>query len=145
VLPDLYKDREAMLEEVAELQKRTAMLRMYGPRSREDLELYYFIITGQIRVPKGAIWDWENWYEPQDFRLGFQTGIFSMRRYIQSRKPGKLLERYDVAAPGNQSRWPSANLKYTAQIPDALGDKPPAGGFAGFGIPYPTAIPLRSR
>ncbi len=97
VLPDLYKDREAMLDEIAELQKRVARLRMYGPRSREDLELYFFIISGQVRVPDGAIWDWEKWYTTAEKKAGFAKGMFSIRKVIEGVNADKdFNKRYDV-------------------------------------------------
>ncbi len=130
MLPDLYKDRESMLEEVAELQKRVAMLRMYGPRSREDLELYYFIITGQIRVPRGPIWAWEQWYDDQRTAAGFQSGIFSARRLIGAYAPARdPNHRFDVASPDNQIAWPNLDALYAGP-----GGAAPGRGFAVAGI-----------
>ncbi len=133
MLPDLYKDRESMLEEVAELQKRVAMLRMYGPRSREDLELFWFIITGQIRVPDGPIWKWESWYDDQKSAAGFQSGIFSFRRLVNARAPSaEALERFDVADPRNRRGWGALDNRYEPEpgIPPQL---PP--NQVDFGVP----------
>ncbi len=113
MLPDLYKDREAMLEEVAELQKRVAMLRMYGPRSREDLELFWFIITGQVRVPHGPIWKWEQWFEGQKDQNAFTAGLFSLRRLIPAYAPSvDSMKRYDVANVANQLPWGTLDARY---------------------------------
>lgn len=114
VIPDLYKDREAMIEEQCELQKRVALLRMYGPRTMEDLELFYFLITGQIRVGDNAIWNWENWYPKEEMDKSFVSGIFSIRRWITGARPGKPSGRYDVADPQNNKY-----SKFLGQLPDS--------------------------
>jgi hypothetical protein len=99
MLPDYFERREEQIEEVADLQKRIAKLRLYGPRSKDDLFLIYMIHAGKLQVPSGAIWDPNSWYTDEQKKDNFSRGLFNPRRYVSA--PGRKGPYEDRWANGN--------------------------------------------
>jgi hypothetical protein len=78
IMPEYYTDREAVIENQAELQKNLALIRMRGPQSKQDFLMIYLLSTGQIQMPKGSIFEPQSWsYDNTDFT----RGMFNPRRY----------------------------------------------------------------
>jgi hypothetical protein len=78
IMPEYYTDREAVIENQAELQKNLALIRLRGPQSKQDFLMIYLLSTGQISMPKGSVFDPTSWsYNNQDFT----RGIANPRRY----------------------------------------------------------------
>lgn len=78
IMPEYYTDREAAIENQAELQKNLALIRMRGPQSKQDFLMIYLLSTGQISMPKGSVFDPTSWsYNNADFT----RGIANPRRY----------------------------------------------------------------
>jgi hypothetical protein len=101
MLPDYFERREEQIEEVADLQKRIAKLRLYGPRSKDDLFLIYMIASGKLKVPSGAIWDPSNWYANLGGTDQFARGLFNPRRYVKAPgRPADYQNRWDSGYPG---------------------------------------------
>lgn len=57
VCPDYFKQRETLIDQQIDLSAQYTKLRLFGPRTEEDLKLEYFIETGRVKLPKGPIWD----------------------------------------------------------------------------------------
>lgn len=106
MLPEFFKRREAVIEEVAELQKRIAYLRLHGPKSKDDLFLVYMLNNGKLKVPQGAVWDPENWYPGQKDDKNFARGLFNPHRLMGAPKVGDFAEHWAYnkpsAAPNGQ-------------------------------------------
>ncbi len=103
-------------------------------------ELFYFIITGQIRIGDNAIWNWENWYPRDEMADSFVSGIFSIRRWISGKKPGPPSGRYDVMDPLNNNdarflidKGPRGNQNAWDYAKGGIADAP--NRFGNFGVP----------
>ena len=80
--PEYFQKREWVIEQRAELEKELAKLSLYGyPQSEKQLKLLYMLSTGEIKAPKGVLYDprtWEDLPGSQDLSNGtFQRGLFS--------------------------------------------------------------------
>lgn len=89
--PEYFRRREEQIDNIAELQKQIAKMKLYGPRSEQDLMLLYNIDTGAINTDtlNGPLWD------PQG-----QTGAYNHYRRglfspIQKAKIGFDKQRLD--------------------------------------------------
>lgn len=102
-MPDYFARREAQINEVADLQKAVALLRLYGPRNVDDLALIYGIKNGKIVLPTGPLYEPTKWYEGQD--QSFARGIFNPRRYVgEANIDANKLNRWDWKANPNGNR-----------------------------------------
>jgi hypothetical protein len=110
-MPDIYADRIAYAEARAELDRRIFDLRMFGPRNEADVELYYFLVTGQIEPPGAPLWNWEKWNVVK--KDGFTNGLFPLRRVIEAKKPDPLhySTRWDPMDSANQGDWALPQFK----------------------------------
>lgn len=78
MMPEYFDKRMEAIEHQAELQKNLAMIRLRGPRSKTDMMLLYLLSTGQLTLPKGAIFEPDKWsYDSSDL----SRGLFNPRRY----------------------------------------------------------------
>lgn len=57
VCPSYFKQRETLIDQQIDLTAQYTKLRLFGPRTEEDLKLEYFIETGRVKLPEGPIWD----------------------------------------------------------------------------------------
>lgn len=64
--PALNAERESIIDDRAELEKRLAKLRLRGPRNEDDLRLLYALAAGEVTAPAGALWDPKTWYSAAD-------------------------------------------------------------------------------
>lgn len=110
MMPEYFESREKQIDEVADLQKKIAYLRLHGPRTKEDMFLIYMIYTGKLKVPKGAIWAPDQWYEGENGN-DLNRGLFNPHRFSAGagRPAGSFLGRWNIATEkqtGDQPRWP---------------------------------------
>lgn len=100
LIPELYEAREAQIDEVADIQKTLAKIRLRGVRSKQDLMTEFAVNSGKLKVPKGAIYDWKSWYT--DDEKSFFRGLFNPRRSTAAPKGQKFSDPdgADRFAPG---------------------------------------------
>ncbi len=97
MMPEYFERREQQIEEVADLQKQIALLLLYGPRSKSDLLLEYAIRNGKLRVPTGAIYDPDSWYDPEKMKLSnMNRGMFNPRKYAGAPLRPVMGDRWDI-------------------------------------------------
>lgn len=120
--PEYFRRREEQIDNIAELQKQIAKMKLYGPRSEEDLMLLYNIDTGAI--PTGVLnhplWRPGN----QDSAIQhYRRGLFSP---IQKVKIGQDKQRLsmpwnptDIARdrPGMFPMGPGGDVRLTNRPP----------------------------
>lgn len=100
ILPDLYKEQEAEIDKMAKLQARLAKIRMQGgwPRTSDEVALLFAIKKGYIKLPKGALWEFDKWAREDNV----QRGIFNPMRYILG---NKVWDQVDSAFLGTGSTY----------------------------------------
>lgn len=108
--PEYFRRREEQIDNMAELQKQIAKMKLYGPRSEQDLMLLYNIDTGAIHkdVLNGPLWNPQGQETAEDH---YVRGLFSP---IQKMKIGYDVQR--VEAPWNPRNPNKAGL-YTERGP----------------------------
>jgi hypothetical protein len=67
---------------VAALQKTLAKIRLFGPRSREDLVTLFAVQNGMITIPDGALHRPEKWWGDADTSLHgeYKRGLLNLKR-----------------------------------------------------------------
>lgn len=75
IYPEFFSKREETINAAAELQKKAALLKLYGPRSKEDIEMLYALQSGYLKLPDQPI----HKLTGQDRTDRFQRGMFSPR------------------------------------------------------------------
>ena len=139
IAPELFQRREEVIDANQELVSRYAKLRLRGPKSIDDLRFEWLVETKRVDLPKGPIWDPEQWRRKtfglaDDYNAGtiaddrtknirrYQRGLFS---------PLKWLVRDDAAWKPN-----------TRNRADIRGD--PTQPFTNNNTPYPSAAEFRN-
>lgn len=84
-----------MLDEVAALQKTLAKIRLFGPRSREDLVTIFAIENGMVDIPDGALHRPEKWYHGADQSITgeYKRGLLNLKRAASIIMPGKTPQK----------------------------------------------------
>lgn len=130
MMPEYFDKRMEAIEHQAELQKNLAMVRLRGPRNKTDFMLLYLLSTGQLNLPRGAIFEPSKWsYDSTQLTRGF----LNPRRF---RPVLTTLDRKDpvgtiiTANPGNYS----ANAFAPAGMPGGQ-----AGLMGGGAMPFAMA------
>lgn len=78
IYPEFFSKREETINAAAELQKRAALLKLYGPRSKEDIEMLYAIQSGYLQLPDQPI----HKLTGQGREDRFNRGMFNPRNTI---------------------------------------------------------------
>lgn len=80
-----------MLDEVASLQKTLAKIRLFGPRSREDLVTLFAVQNGMVQVPDGALHRPEKWWKDENMSISaeYQRGLLNLKKVAQVVMPEK--------------------------------------------------------
>lgn len=102
MMPEYFERRQRELDQVANIQKKIAELRMYGPRSREDLVTVFALKNGALKLPKGALYKPEDWYKSTETTLEkeYRRGLLNLPRFWANFMPGVSdRERMDVLTP----------------------------------------------
>lgn len=55
--PQYFDRRVKVIQDIAQLQSRLALLKLHGPQSPEDLEFLYLVSTGKIEIPDKPLQD----------------------------------------------------------------------------------------
>jgi len=92
VFPELQQEREAIIDQRADLEKRCAKIRLRGPRDKDDIQLLFALASGAIEKPRGALWKPEDWFDAgndRDKRLA--RGRFSYFNTYRAAEERKLM------------------------------------------------------
>lgn len=122
--PQLNAERESIIDERAELEKRLAKMRLRGPRNEEDLRMLYALASGQVTAPQGALWNPSTWYPNSPSGQRLARGFFNPLRTTQS-----------TADPG-QMPFDFVGSSVTRGGPNPLASAPfvPTGDVSGTGV-----------
>lgn len=145
IFPQLNNEREAIIEQRAELEKRLAKIRLRGPQDESDLKLLFAISSGAIEPPKGELWNPESWFVGgASERDRLQRGLFNPRRLFAGSKNHNFMpfDRLGGVLPSNGPTFMTYNS--SAAQPGAIYGgvqqpfQPPFSGapFAGRGTDY---------
>jgi len=85
IYPELNNERESIIDQRAELEKRIAKIRLRGPQGPDDLKLLWALGSGAIEPPKGSLWDPASWFVGGDSTdVRFARGLFNPNKYYFS-------------------------------------------------------------
>jgi hypothetical protein len=71
MMPEYYEKRMQGIEHQAELQKNLALIRLRGPKTKQDHMIIYLLHTGRLPMPKGAVFEPDSWsWTDKDFNRG---------------------------------------------------------------------------
>lgn len=73
IAPDQFQRRMDLIDYQQNIVSRYAKMRLMGPRSLEDLKFEWLVETGRIELPRGPIWNPEQWMA-QQMGLEFPDG-----------------------------------------------------------------------
>ena len=112
IYPDYFEKKEAEVERHLSLQRRLALIRNYGPRSKEDYMLLWQIEEGLIAIPDGPAFK-PRTLEPE--QKDKARGLLNIHRFFVSRPQGGFTGKFDgdkfggYRPRGTQGKF----LKYT--------------------------------
>jgi hypothetical protein len=89
MMPEYYEKRMEAIEHQAELQKNLALIRLRGPKNKQDLMVLYLAATGKLPVPSGGVHQPDKWSSDG---ANLVRGIWSPRRF---RPPILRLDKND--------------------------------------------------
>lgn len=114
IAPDQFQRRLDLIEAQQSLVSKYARLRLMGPKKIDDLKFQWLVETGRIELPKGPIWNPQEWMSNQlgyggnnipararENRARFKAGLFSPINYLAEGKTGyeaNFKNRSDIAA-----------------------------------------------
>jgi hypothetical protein len=84
-----------------------AEIRMYGPRSREDLVTVFALKTGALKLPDGPLYDPKRWYAQGDTTLEkeYKRGLLNVRRIFGNIMPAIApADRMDIYSDPDNAR-----------------------------------------
>ena len=122
VLGDWYEQRLELIDEMHEISKRVAKMRLLGRANwgKEDYELAYAIKNGHLQIPTGALWDPKSYEFDPDVTSAIKRGLFNPRRWHSWKDPKTEKRQNDpfpdlpsaVSRPttGNRFLWPVADM-----------------------------------
>lgn len=59
--PDYYQQRAQLIKNLGDNSTKYAILRLLGPRTRDDFMFMWLVQTGKISLPTGALWEPSSW------------------------------------------------------------------------------------
>ena len=79
--PEYFERRLEYLKQMSDLQMQLAEIQLYGPRTRKDLHVLYEISKGTIPLPRGPLWDPQQWHTPRETSMSaeFRRGLLNVR------------------------------------------------------------------
>jgi len=87
IYPEYFERRKAVIDEQADLQHRVALMRLYGPKSKEDLITLYGIYSGAVPLPKAPLFRPELWYGAKTGVADYNKGLFSIKKIFSAGLP----------------------------------------------------------
>lgn len=144
IAPELFQRREEVIDTQQALVSAYAKARLRGAKNLGDLELEWLIETGRLELPKGPIWQPEEWRKAQANNAGgdeardiawqrdrYRFGLFSPLKWLTEDMGGQTpsaANKADIAGSGTV--YTSTGVPYPgSEWKDTWG--PP--------IPYPFA------
>ena len=91
VYPALNAEREQIIDQRAELEKRLAKIRLRGPQGESDLKLLFAISSGAIQPPQGVLYDPKTWFAAGTEQARLQRGLFNPRRLFAGQTDKKFM------------------------------------------------------
>jgi hypothetical protein len=122
--PELWERREEVINYQLGLVDRYAKMRLFGPRSEEDLKLEWLVETGRIVLPAGSIWDPPKHTQAAQNRA-YAAGYFSPLKNVEGGYYGGINEASDLHSRTGRRMFKNAG---DAILGNALaeGPNPPA-------------------
>lgn len=80
--PEYFKMREVEIMKQAEMQKRLALMKLYGPRTLEDLQFLYVYLQGRAGIQDLPLHRLNE--DQRDNTPLYKSGVFSPSRYFSS-------------------------------------------------------------
>lgn len=77
--PGFYDKREELIDDQLMLQKRAAMIKLFGPRSKDDILFMYSINKGDLKVPDEPV-------HLDNAENAYNRGLYSRRRDLTAVK-----------------------------------------------------------
>ena len=59
--PDYYQQRAQLIKNLGDNATKFAILRLLGPRTRDDFMFMWLVTSGKIPLPQGPLWDPKKW------------------------------------------------------------------------------------
>lgn len=120
--PEYYQEREEALVQKAQLALRIELMKLYGPRSEEDLMIIFGLQTGYLRLDDqwnrvGFDGSGDNAYDQPNNKARFQRDINAVSRFFQGYGTGAGNTR------GTQG-WQNVGMQNASQSPFGNGTTP---------------------
>lgn len=103
IAPDQFQRRLDLIEAQQSLVSKYARLRLMGPKKLDDLKFEWLVETGRIELPRGPIWNPQEWMSQQLGwdgrdrnargklnRQRFRAGLFSPLNYLAEGYTGRV-------------------------------------------------------
>lgn len=122
--PDYFEQRATLIKNMGDNMTKYAILRLLGPRTRDDFMFMWLVQTGKVPMIKGPLWDPKKWADQGPKK---QLAFFNPWRMVDGTNPPNrvnLKNRMDPVGKGPGS--------YNASIQDA--------NAAGFGFNHTPAV-----
>lgn len=98
IKPDYYKKRELLIDDVGDLMKQYAKIRLRGIQSESDLELMWAIETGKIpflQKPGLTLWEPSTWMNVQGGGTKPEnSGIYNPLGWVSGGQPKRPTDNY---------------------------------------------------
>lgn len=69
--PDYFEQRATLIKNLGDNMTKYAILRLLGPRTRDDFMFMWLVSTKKIPMPEGPLWDPQQWYKQCNKKLAF--------------------------------------------------------------------------
>jgi hypothetical protein len=108
--PDVFQERQKLLEKQVKIQFDLARIRMLGPKNKEDYQLLWAIQRGFIKVPQGPLFDPTKLQQQE-----FHEGLLNIKKLFARSGTGRY-GAYDpstgVSAGVNSSAASTMNIDW---------------------------------
>lgn len=139
VYPEYYAEREKFMRERTEMALKVKLIQLRGPKSQEDLQLWYLINTGRVALPD----DWDRIGPSLAPGAGLNQAQQAQNLARRMVRPPKFVgdnRRYaNASTPAGR-----ANGASRANAQDGIGGPGGIGAFPGasvFGVRSPDSVP----
>lgn len=125
--PDVFQERQRLLEKQVKIQFDLARIRMLGPKNKEDYQLLWAIQRGFIKVPEGPLFDPTKLQQQK-----FHEGLLNIKKLFARSGTGRV-GAYDPSSGGSLSSSAPASSNFNVNWLDPLGtvDRAPGQNYSG--------------
>jgi hypothetical protein len=82
--PEYFEKRRKLIEKKLDIERRIAMIKLFGIRSQEDLLFVYALYNGQIEIPKKLVFD--TTYSDTDNEKEWTRGWLNYKQFAKTIK-----------------------------------------------------------